>query len=97
MMKLKPLADHVLVKPSAEAKMTKSGIVLPDTAEKDELEQGEVIAVGPGKMLENGTRAAMSIKIGDRVILKKYGPDKVKIEGTEYMVAEESDIIAVIG
>ncbi|MBI4092385.1 MAG: co-chaperone GroES [Candidatus Kerfeldbacteria bacterium] len=95
-MKLKPLGDHVLIKPLQEDKMTKSGIVLPDTAEKDELEQGEVLAVGPGKILENGNRATMSVKVGHKVILKKYGPDKVKIEGTEYLVAEESDIIAIV-
>jgi len=95
-MHLKPLADHVLVKPAEKEKITKSGIVLPDTAEKDELEQGEVLAVGPGKLLDNGARATMSLKVGDKVILKKYGPDKVKIEGTEYLVAEESDIIAVV-
>jgi len=93
-MKLHPLGDHVIVKASAEDKMTKSGLVLPDTAEKEELEHGEVLAIGPGKLLDNGTRAPMFVKVGDKVILKKYGPDKVKIEGVEYLVAEESDIIA---
>jgi len=93
-MKLQPLGDHVIVKPVAEDKMTKSGIVLPDTAEKEELEHGEVLAVGPGKY-EDGKLVPMSVKVGDKVILKKYGPDKVKIEGTEYLVAEESDIIAI--
>lgn len=95
-MKLKPLGDHVLVKPVEEDKMTKAGIVLPDTAEKDELKQGEVIAVGPGKVLENGMRASMSVKAGDRVVMKKYGADEVKIEGADYLVAEESDIIAIV-
>jgi chaperonin GroES len=93
-MKLQPLGDHVIVKPVAEDKMTKSGIVLPDTAEKEELEHGEVLAVGPGKF-EHGALVKMSVKVGDKVILKKYGPDKVKIEGVEYLVAEESDIIAI--
>lgn len=92
-MKLHPLGDHVIVKPVAEDKMTKSGIVLPDTAEKEELEHGEVLAVGPGKY-DDGTLVPMSVKVGDKVILKKYGPDKVKIDGTEYLVAEEGDIIA---
>lgn len=95
-MKLTPLSDHVLVKPMKEDKMTKAGIVLPDSAEKDELKQGEVLAVGPGKMLENGTRSPMSVKAGDKVILKKYGADDVKIDGVEYVVAEEGDIIAVV-
>lgn len=92
-MKLHPLGDHVVIKPSAEDKTTKSGIVLPDTTEKEELEHGEVIAAGPGKF-DHGNRVPMSVKVGDKVILKKYGPDKVKIEGVEYLVAEESDIIA---
>jgi chaperonin GroES len=95
-MNIKPLGDHVLVKPLEKEKMTKTGIVLPDTVEKDELEQGEVIAVGPGKILENGHRSPMSVKGGDKVILKKYGPDKVKIDGIEYLVAEENDIIGTI-
>lgn len=90
---LKPLADHVLIKPMTQEKTTKSGIVLPDTAEKEELEHGEVIAVGPGKF-DHGARVPMTVKVGDKVILKKYGPDKVKIDGTEYLVAEEGDIIA---
>ncbi|MBI4090062.1 MAG: co-chaperone GroES [Candidatus Kerfeldbacteria bacterium] len=96
-MNLRPLSDHVLVKPTQEDKMTKSGIVLPDTAEDDKgLKQGEVLAVGPGKLLDNGQRAPMSVKVGDRVIMKKYGPDEVKIEGVEYLVAEESDIIGIV-
>ena len=95
-MNIKPLADHVVVKPLEKEKMTKSGIVLPDTVEKDELEQGEVIAVGPGKM-DHGQRVAMEVKVGDKVILKKYGPDKVKIDGSEVYVAEQSDIIAIVG
>ena len=76
--------------------MTKSGIVLPDTVEKDELEQGDVIAVGEGKMLENGTRVPLTVKVGDRVILKKYGPDKVKIEGEEFMIADEDDLVGIV-
>ncbi|MBI2984935.1 MAG: co-chaperone GroES [Candidatus Kerfeldbacteria bacterium] len=95
-MKLKPLGGKALVKPMKEEKMTKSGIVLPDTAEKDELEQGEVMAIGDGKLMDNGTRVPMSVKVGDRVILKKYGPDKVKIEGEEYYIAEEDDIVGVV-
>lgn len=97
MVNLKPLGGKALVKPMKEEKITKSGIVLPDTAEKEELEQGEVIAVGEGKLLENGTRAPVSVKVGDRVILKKYGPDKVKIEGEEYYIAEEDDLVGIIG
>ncbi len=97
MVNLKPLGGKALIKPTKEAKMTKSGIVLPDTAEKEELEQGEVMAVGEGKLLENGTRAPVLVKVGDRVILKKYGPDKVKIEGEEYYIAEEDDLVGIVG
>ncbi len=76
--------------------MTKSGIVLPDTVEKDELEQGEVIAVGEPK-IEHAREMPMEVKIGDRVILKKYGPDKVKIEGEEYLIADEDDLVGKLG
>lgn len=96
MIKLKPLGGKALIKPVKEEKMTKSGIVLPDTVEKDELEQGEVIAVGEGKLLDNGTRVPMTVKVGDRVILKKYGPDKVKIDGEEYLIADEDDLVGIL-
>ena len=96
MVKLKPLGGKALIKPVKEEKMTKSGIVLPDTVEKDELEQGDVIAVGEGKMLENGTRVPLTVKVGERVILKKYGPDKVKIEGEEFMIANEDDLVGIV-
>lgn len=96
MVKLKPLGAKALVKPVKEEKMTKSGIVLPDTVEKDELEQGEILAIGDGKVLDNGTRVPMTVKVGDRVILKKYGPDKVKIDGEDYLVADEDDMVGII-
>src|SRR5512143_584982 len=92
MIKLKPLGGKALIKPLKEEKMTKSGIVLPDTVEKDELEQGEVVAVGDPKMVE-GKEVPLEVKIGDKVILKKYGPDKVKIEGDEYLIADEDDLV----
>lgn len=95
-MKLKPLADHVIVKPAKEEEVTKSGIVLPDTAKSEKPEQGEVLAVGPGKLLENGTRAPMTVTVGDKIVFKKYSPDEVKIDGEEYLVVSESDIIAVV-
>jgi chaperonin GroES len=96
MSKLRPLADRVIVESVEEDTVTKSGIVLPDTAEKEKPEKGKVVAVGPGKMLENGQRAAMSVKVGDVIIFKKYGPDEVKVDGKEILVLEESDIIAVV-
>ena len=95
-MNLRPLNDKVIVKGLAEDEVTKSGIVLPDTAEKEKPEKGEVLAVGPGKLLDNGHRSPMSVKTGDKVLFKKYGPDEVKIDDKEYLVVSEEDIIAVI-
>lgn len=95
-MNLKPLGDKVIVKPLEDEEVTKSGIVLPDTAEKEKPEKGEVIAVGPGKILDNGRHAPMSVKSGDKIIFKKYGPDEVKIDNEELLVVSEEDIIAVI-
>ena len=95
MANLKPMRGKVLIQPLKEEKMTSSGIVLPDTAEKDELEQGEVIAVGQPKR-DHGQDVPMEVKVGDKVILKKYGPDKVKISGQEYMVADEDDLVGIV-
>lgn len=96
MAKLKPLHDKVIIKPVEENEKTKFGIVLPDTAEKEKPEKGEVIAVGPGKLLENGQRSVMSVKVGDLVLFKKYSPDEIKIDQEEYLVIDESDIIGII-
>lgn len=95
-MNLKPLHDHVIVKPIIEKETTKSGIILPDTVSKERPENGEVIAVGPGKTLDNGQKKEMSVKIGDKVMFKKYSPDEIKIDGEDYLVISESDIIAII-
>lgn len=95
-MKLKPLSNHVIVRASAPEEVTKSGIVLPGTADKERPEKGEVIAVGPGKMLDNGQLAPMSVKVGDQVVFKKYSPDEVKIDGADYLILSESDIVAII-
>jgi len=93
---LKPLADRVVVKPLAKTETVKGGIVIPDTVEKERPEKGEVIAVGPGKFMPDGKRSPMSVKVGDKVMFKKYGPDEIKIDGVEYLVLDESDIIALI-
>ncbi|MDP3947995.1 MAG: co-chaperone GroES [bacterium] len=92
----KPLSDHVFLEPAEEEKTTKSGIVLPDSAEKEKPIRGKVIAVGPGKLNEKGERIAMAVKIGDAVLFKKYGPDEISIDGRKYLVGEESDILAII-
>ncbi len=95
-MTLRPLGDRVIVKPAAKEEMTKAGIILPDTVDKERPEQGEIIAVGPGRLLDNGSRAAMSVKVGDKIVFKKYSPDEVKLGNEEYLVISESDVMAVI-
>lgn len=95
-MKLRPLGDKVIVKPLSKEETTASGIVLPDTVDKDKPEEGEVIATGPGRLLDNGARAAMSIKVGDKVLFTKYSPNEFKKDDQEYLVLSESDIMAVI-
>ena len=95
-MKLKPLNDHVVVKPTKENEVTKAGIVLPDTIDKERPEKGEVIAVGEGKLLDNGQRAPMSVKIGDKIMFKKYSPDEIKVDDQEYLILSQSDILAII-
>ena len=95
-MKLRPLGDQLIVKPLGQEEVTKSGIILPDTVEKERPEKGEVIAVGPGKVLDNGSRSDMGVKVGDKIVFKKYSPDEVKIDDVEYLVISESDVMAVI-
>ncbi|MFC1702867.1 co-chaperone GroES [Patescibacteria group bacterium] len=95
-MKLKPLADRVVVKPLREDEVTKSGIVIPDTVEKERPEKGEVLAVGPGKLLENGERRPVAVQVGDIVLFKKHSPDEFKLDGEEYLLLEESDLIGLL-
>lgn len=95
-MKLKPLGENVVVKAITKEEKTKSGIILPDTVDKEKPEQGEVIATGPGKLLDNGSRAPMEVKPGDKVLFKKYSPDEIKVEGEEVLVLSQSDIIAIL-
>jgi chaperonin GroES len=92
MMNISPLGDNVLVKQKKEEK-TKSGIIL--TNEK-ELPEASVVAVGPGKMMDNGTRQAMDVKVGDTVFLKSWGGDKVEIEKEEYKIVSQGDILAIV-
>ena len=90
---LKPLADRVLVKPIEQEEKTKSGIYLPDTA-KEKPQEGKVLAIGPGKLSEDGKRIAMDLKVGDIVIYAKYGGTEIKIDDDELMILRESDILA---
>jgi len=93
---LKPLADRVVVKKLDAEERTAGGIVLPDTA-KEKPQQGEILAVGPGKMDEKGNRQPMEVKAGDKVLFAKYSGTEVKIDGVEYFILAERDILAIIG
>jgi len=95
-MKVRPLNDNVVVKPTKENEVTKAGIVLPDTIDKERPEKGEIIAIGEGKLLDNGQRAQMSVKVGDKVMFKKYSPDEIKIDDQEYLILSQNDILAII-
>jgi chaperonin GroES len=95
-MVFKPLSNHVFIEPLEEEKTTKSGIVLPDTAEKEKPIKGKVLAVGPGKFNEKGERVPLSVKVGDTVLFKKYGPDEIEIDEKKYLVGDEDDILAII-
>ncbi len=95
-MNLRPLGDRVVVRVLEQEERTRSGIVLPDTA-KERPQQGEVLAVGPGRVLENGTKLAPEVKAGDRVYFSKYAGTEVKLEGEEYLILRESDILAIAG
>ena len=92
---IKPLGDRVVIKVSDGDMKTASGIVLPDTA-KEKPQEGEVVAVGTGKMLDNGTRAQMEVKTGDKVIFSKYSGSEVKVDEQNYLIVRESDILAVL-
>ena len=94
-MKIKPLADNIFVE-SVEEEKTKSGIVLPETAEKDRPQKGKVVFVGPGRVDENGKRIPLEVKKGDIVLFKKYAPDEIKVENKEYLVIKADDILAVL-
>jgi chaperonin GroES len=93
---LRPLDDRVVVKVSQKEEKSVGGIVLPDTA-KEKPQEGEVINVGPGRVLDNGSRLTPSVKVGDKVIFAKYSGTEVKIDGEEYLIMRETDVLAVRG
>lgn len=96
-MKIKPLRDQVILETIPEPELTKGGIILPDTAEKEKPEQGKVIAVGPGRPTPDGKATIpLSVKKGDKVLFTKYGPTEVKVGGKEYLVVKEEDILAIL-
>jgi len=95
-MNFKPLSNHVFLEPVEEVKTTASGIVLPDTAEKEKPVKAKVVAVGPGKKNDKGEVQAMAVKIGDMVLFKKWGPEEIELEGKKYLIGSEDDILAII-
>lgn len=92
---LKPLADRVVVQPAAAEEKTKSGIIIPDTA-KEKPQRGEVVAVGDGKMSDAGTLMKPTVKVGDTVLYGKYSGTEITMEGTDYLIMKESDILAIV-
>ena len=95
-MKIKPLAEKVLVKRLEAEQTTKGGIVLPDSA-KEKPRRGKVVRLGDGKLLDNGTRAPFQVKEGDLVLFTSYGGTEVKVDGQEYLLMDETDILAILG
>ena len=94
-MNLKPLGDRVIVKPAEAEEQTASGLVIPDTAQ-EKPQRGEIVAVGEGKRDDDGNRVPMDVAVGDVIIYGKYGGQEIKIEGVEYKILEERDVIAIV-
>jgi len=95
-MKIKPLSDHILIEPIKGEEETETGILLPQTAEKERPEQGKVIAVGPGRKTGSGKVIPVEVKPGDKVLFTKYGPNEIKVENKNYLIAKQEDILAII-
>ena len=93
---LRPLGDRIIIELVESEEKTASGIVLPDSA-KEKPQEGKVVAVGTGRVLESGERVALEVSVGDRIIFSKYGGTEVKYQGTEYLILRETDILAVVG
>lgn len=96
-MKLKPLSNKIILEPVSAEEKTKSGIIIPETANQEKPEQGKVLAVGQGKLLKNGQRSQMDVEVGDIVIFSKYSPSEIKIDGKEYLVVSDEDVLAIVG
>jgi chaperonin GroES len=93
--KLKPLGDRVVIQPTPREEVTKSGILLPDTA-KEKPQEGTIIAAGPGKILEDGKREAMDVKVGDRVLYQKYAGTEFKVDDEELLIIDQKSILAIV-
>lgn len=94
-LKVKPLGDRVILKPIQQEEKTKGGVILPDSA-KEKPQQGEVVATGTGRILDNGTKVDMEVKVGDKVLYGKYTGTEIKIEGEEYLIVKESEILGIV-
>jgi len=95
-MTVKPLADRILIRRLEEAEEKRGGIIIPDTA-KEKPQQGEVVAVGPGRLTDEGKRVALEVKRGDKILMGKYSGTEVKIDGNEYLIMREEDVLAIVG
>ena len=93
--KLRPLGDRVVIEPTPREEMTKSGIVLPDTA-KEKPQEGSILAVGPGRILDDGKREAMDVKVGQKVLYGKYAGTEFKVDGDELLIVSQKDILAIV-
>lgn len=92
---IRPLGERVVIKPLPGEEVTKGGIVLPETA-KEKPQEGEVVAVGPGRLLDNGTRVPVDLQVGDRILFSKYAGNEIKLDDVEYLIMRETDILGVI-
>jgi chaperonin GroES len=95
-LKIKPLGNNVVVEPIKDDKVTKSGIVIPETLSEETPQQGVIVSLGEGKLLKDGKRYAFSVKVGDRVIFKKYAPTEFETDDTKYLIIEEKDILGIL-
>jgi len=93
---VRPLGDRVLVKPLEEKEVKQGGIIIPDTA-KEKPQEGEVVAIGTGKLDEKGNKIAFTVKKGDKVLISKYGGTEIKVDGTSYLIMREDDILGILG
>lgn len=95
-MKLTPIGDHIIIKAQTKEAVSASGIIIPETVNKERSERGEVVAVGPGRTLESGVLSRMSVTVGQVVLFKKYAPDEVKVDGNEYLIIKMDDVMAIL-
>ena len=95
-MNLRPLSDRLIVKPASKEEVSALGIIIPDSSNKERPEQGEVLAIGPGRIKDDGSIQPMNVKVGDKIVFKSYSPSEVKVDGATYLVLSESDVLAVV-